>query len=249
MVHLKALPGAPSFNGSMNEIIDRAVEDATTLKAGGIDAIMVENFFDIPFTRGRVEAETIAAMTVAINEVKKATALPIGVNVLRNDGLSAIAIAKATKASFIRVNVLASARLTDQGIIEGIAYELTRLRKAIYGEDIAILADLDVKHSAPIAPFSVELEAEELVGRSGAAALIITGATTGRSANCDLASQVTSCCNVPVIIGSGINKDNIKEYLDSQVTNFIVGTSLKVDGKIENPVDLEKVKELTERLS
>jgi hypothetical protein len=249
MVHLKALPGSPSFNGSMNDVINRAVSDATALKEGGVNAIMVENFFDIPFTRGRVAAETVSAMTVAIHEVNKATSLPIGVNVLRNDGLSAIAIAKATAACFIRVNVLASARLTDQGIIEGIAYELTRLRKAIYGEDIAILADLDVKHSSPLAPFSVELEAEELVGRSGASALIITGATTGRGADSKLASEVSLNCNVPVIIGSGINKDNIKLYTDLNIRNFIVGTSLKTDGKIENPVDVNKVRELTGILS
>ena len=174
MVHLKPLPGSPSFSGSMKNIIDSAVADAIALTNGRVNAIMVENFFDIPFTRGRVSAETVAAMTVAIHEVTKVTSLPIGVNVLRNDGLSAISIAKATGANFIRVNVLASARLTDQGIIEGIAYELTRLRKAIYGEDIAIFADLDVKHSAPLAPFTVELETEELVSRSQAAAIIVT---------------------------------------------------------------------------
>src|SRR5688500_488273 len=104
MVHLRALPGAPLFK-SMSDVLELALHDARALAAGGCDGFVIENFGDRPFTRGRVETETVAAMTRVIMEIGREVHLPFGVNVLRNDALSAIAIAAATGAAFIRVNI------------------------------------------------------------------------------------------------------------------------------------------------
>src|SRR4051812_25609976 len=149
MVHVAALPGAPLYGGSMQAIVDAALRDGRALRAGGCDAIAFENFGDRPFFKDRVPAETIAALTRVIVEVTAETKLPFGVNVLRNDAASAVAIAAATGAAFIRVNVHSGAMQTDQGIIEGRAAETLRKRAAIAPE-VLIFADHMVKHAAPL---------------------------------------------------------------------------------------------------
>ena len=51
MVHLKALPGSPNFAGDLSDVERIAIADASTLLAGGVDAILVENFGDVPFQK------------------------------------------------------------------------------------------------------------------------------------------------------------------------------------------------------
>src|SRR5437764_7269076 len=119
MVHLAPLPGAPLFGGSIDAVIDAALRDARAISDGGCDGILFENFGDRPFHATRVEAITIAAMARVISDVVHAVRLPFGVNVLRNDARAALAIAAATGAAFIRVNVHSGAMFTDQGMIEG----------------------------------------------------------------------------------------------------------------------------------
>src|SRR5260221_195002 len=131
MVHLAPLPGAPLYEGSLQDVLARALADAEALAAGGVDAIAVENFGDRPFRKSRVDPETIAAMTRVITELARSVALPFGVNVLRNDASAALAIAAATGAAFIRVNVHTGAVVADQGIIEGEAAETLRRRSLV----------------------------------------------------------------------------------------------------------------------
>src|SRR5947209_3563578 len=148
MVHLRALPGAPLFDGSMDRLIDAALADARAICDGGAAGLVFENFGDRPFVRGRVNAETVAAMTRVIAEVARAVHLPFGVNVLRNDARSALAIAAATGAAFIRVNVHTGVMFTDQGVIEGEAAETLRMRAAL-APHVLIFADHMVKHATP----------------------------------------------------------------------------------------------------
>ncbi|MBI5628676.1 MAG: BtpA/SgcQ family protein, partial [Candidatus Rokubacteria bacterium] len=139
MVHLLPLPGSPRWGGSMDKVIERALEDARALKAGGLDTLLVENYGDVPFTAGRVEAATVAAMTAVIVEIKRAVPLPIGVNVLKNDARSSLAVAAATGARFIRVNVHIGAVVADQGIIQSDAHGTLRSRRLL-GLDTKIFA-------------------------------------------------------------------------------------------------------------
>ena len=147
MVHLKALPGSPGFAGDIEAVEAAAIADAATLLAGGVDAILVENFGDVPFHK-TVDTVTVAAMTRIVREIVEMSDVPIGVNVLRNDAHAALSIASVTGATFIRINVHIGAMVTDQGLIEGQAAETLRLREAL-NSDIAILADIGVKHATP----------------------------------------------------------------------------------------------------
>jgi len=225
MVHLRALPGAPLFK-SMSDVLELALHDANALAAGGCDGFVIENFGDRPFTRGRVEAETIAAMTRVITEIVREVRLPFGVNVLRNDALSAVAIAAATGAAFIRVNIHTGAAVTDQGIIEGDAYATLRKRAAL-APDVLIFADHLVKHATPMG----EASAKDLRLRGLADAIIVTGTETGAAADPSRLRELREMVDAPLLIGSGLTAENAEEFADAD--GAIVGTSIKTDGRVD----------------
>lgn len=242
MVHLQALPGSPGYAGNLQAVIDAAVADAQTLAQGGIDGLMIENFFDVPFFKNAVGPETIAAMTLAAQAVRTAAPeFPVGINVLRNDGKAALAVASAVGAAFVRVNVLSGAMLTDQGLIEGKAAELLRYRRAIGAEHVAIWADVRVKHAAPLAVRPLRDEVEELTQRAGADAVIVSGSGTGHpTAPRDAAATRSVAGATPVLIGSGVTAEQLPELWDI-ADGFVVGSSLKRDGRVDQPVDAARL--------
>jgi membrane complex biogenesis BtpA family protein len=242
MVHVAALPGAPLYGGSMRAIVDAALRDARALRDGGCDAIAFENFGDRPFFRDRVPAETVAALTRVIVEVVGEVGMPFGVNVLRNDASSAIAIAAATAAAFIRVNVHTGAMLTDQGIIEGRAAETLRMRAAL-APDVLIFADHMVKHAAPFVAMDEIQAAKDLRHRGLADAVIVSGAETGAEPDRGSFARVREALrDAPILIGSGLTDANAGTFADAD--GAIVGTSIKIDGRVDAPVDPDRVKRL-----
>lgn len=243
VVHLAPLPGAPGWGGDFGVVLDRALGDLAALGAGGVDAVIVENFGDVPFRAGAVEPETVAAMARIVAALRPRTALPLGVNVLRNDAAAALAIAAICggPGSFIRVNVHSGAMLTDQGIIEGRADRTLRRRREL-GATVAILADVLVKHAAPLGQTTIEDAARDAVERGLADALIVTGAGTGLATDLDDVRRVRAALpETPLLVGSGVNRDNVRETF-AFADGAIVGTSFKVGGRTTAPVDVERVK-------
>src|SRR5262252_2001882 len=213
MLHVPPLPGSPQNRLDRDAILDWVLEDAKALADGGINGFALENFGDVPFYPGRVPPHTVSFLTALGVEVKRQFHLPLGINVLRNDAESALAIAAAVPAEFIRVNVHTGARLTDQGVIEGTAHQTLRYRKLL-GADIRIFADVDVKHSAPIASRELKVEVEELVARGCADAVIVTGSATGLETSLeDLKTAKSAAGSAYVIAGSGIDARNIAATL------------------------------------
>ncbi len=247
LVHIAPLPGSPRYGGEVRAVRDAVLRDAEALVESGIHGLLLENFGDAPFWPRRVPAAVVAHITALAVELRRRFAIPLGINVLRNDGRSALAVAHAAGAQFIRVNVLCGARLTDQGILEGIAPKLLRDRAQL-GADVKILADVDVKHSAPLAPRPIEEEAEEMLDRGGADGLIVSGTATGRPTDpAQLRAVCTAARGAPVLVGSGVTADNVAEYLH-WADGFIVGTWLKRDGQATSPVDPQRVRSLLERV-
>ncbi|MFH1276848.1 MAG: BtpA/SgcQ family protein [Candidatus Eisenbacteria bacterium] len=239
VVHLEPLPGAPRFGGSLGEVIARAVKDARAWEEGGADGVIVENFGDAPFFAGSVPPETVASMTAAASAVGGEVGIPLGVNVLRNDGEAALAVAVASGARFIRVNVLAHAYVTDQGIIEGRAATLLR-KRAFLGADVSILADLLVKHAAPLAPIRGADAARDLAGRAGADGLIVTGSATGRPPSPEEVVEAAEAgTGAPIFVGSGLNPGNAAALL-GPARGALVGTWCEREGRI----DAERVREI-----
>ena len=244
MVHLRALPGAPGFAGSLGEVMSAALRDAELLEAGGVDGIMIENFGDVPFYKDRVPGETIAAMTRVAGAVCDAVSLPIGINVLRNDAMSAIAVASAVGAAFVRVNVLSGCAVTDQGLIEGAAANVMRYRQALGAANIRVMADVRVKHAAALVERPLQDEVEELIHRAGADAVIVSGSGTGKPTDPGLLEQVVQhASGRPVLVGSGVTCASAPALM-KHAGGLIVGTAVKVDGDVAKPVDPDRVREL-----
>ncbi|HUG11311.1 MAG TPA: BtpA/SgcQ family protein [Opitutaceae bacterium] len=247
VVHLLPLPGAPRWGGSMDAVINAARADAVAYERGGADAIIVENFGDAPFAKDNVPAETVAAMAAAGSAVRAAVKLPLGFNVLRNDAHAALALCAACGGSFIRVNILSGVMVTDQGVIEGRAFEVLRARRAL-APDVKILADVHVTHAAPLAPVSIAQAALDTFERGLADALIVSGAGTGKATDSAKALDVKRACpSVPVLIGSGVTAESAQAF-ETAADGFIVGSSLKRGGRLSNPVDARRVAALRRAL-
>jgi uncharacterized protein len=244
MIHLPPLPGSPRWDGSMARVFASALADARALVEGGADAVLVENFGDAPFTPGRVEPATVAAMSVVAAEVRKAfPRAPLGVNVLKNDARAALAVAAAVGAEFIRVNVHAGAVLADQGIVQSDAYGTLRDRRLL-GIEVAILADVGGKHAVPLAPVEVEQTARDLVHRGLADALVVSGPATGQATPLAEVKRVRSAVpEVPLLVGSGVTAETAADLL-SVADGLIVGTSVKRGGDVRQPVDRARVETL-----
>jgi membrane complex biogenesis BtpA family protein len=245
MCHVPPLPGSPRFAGSIEDVREHVLRDAEALAQGGADGIFLENFGDVPFYPDRVPPVTLVHLALLADELRSHTKLPLGINVLRNDGRSALVIANGVGAEFIRVNVLCHARLTDQGVIQSIAHDLLRDRTTLGATRIRILADVNVKESVPLSPgLSIEDETDDLIHRGLADGVIVSGANTGSGADVEELQRVRQVAGrIPVFVGSGVSIDNIQRFLPL-ADGFIVGTSLKVDGMTSNPVDVQRVRTL-----
>ena len=245
MLHCPPLPGSPRSDGNIAALRDRVLSDAELLVSGGFRSLMLENFGDTPFLPGRVSPVTIAHLTAIARELRvRYPQIELGINVLRNDGCAALAIAHAVGASFIRVNVLCGARVTDQGLIQGIAHDLLRLRSQLGATGIRILADVDVKHSAPLAARPIAEEVSDAIERGHADAIVVSGPATGSAIdNSHLEEAVSVAAGVPVLIGSGVNEQTAAELL-KLADGAIIGSSLKVNGRATAPVDITRVQQL-----
>ncbi|MEM7308076.1 MAG: BtpA/SgcQ family protein [Planctomycetota bacterium] len=248
VVHLRPLPGAVGFDGDDALLLARAATDARALVEGGADALVVENFGDAPFFKEAVPPETIAGLTLGVRAVQAAAPeVPVGVNVLRNDARAALGICAATGASFLRVNVHVGAAVTDQGIVEGRAAETLRERARLAPRAV-LLADVHVKHAAPLRERPIEESAAETFGRGRADALILTGEATGAPpAPAEVVAVHERVPTAPLLIGSGLTPDNAAE-LASVAAGAIVGTALKEGGDVFAPVDPARVRRMREAL-
>lgn len=238
VVHLPALPGSPRASASVEQIGEVAARDASALAAAGFDRVMLENFGDAPFFAGRVPPVTVSAMTACALAVRQACpGLPLGINVLRNDAEAALSIAAVVGATCIRVNVHTGARVTDQGVIEGRAAETLRARRALDAAGVAIWADVDVKHSAPLAPRDVAREADDLVVRGLADAVLVTGEGTGRGVDVTKLRRVRDAVpGVPVLVASGVTIESLGEVA-ALCDGVIVGSALRSDGRAGGAID------------
>lgn len=245
MIHLKPLPGSPHFKGgTLDPVYDFAMSDIKALEEGGVDGLIIENAWDIPFSKpDDIGMETVAALASLIERFRKETNLPIGINTLANGAISSLAVAKATNIPFIRVNQWVNAYVANEGIIEGASAKALRYRSNIKGDDIKIFADVHVKHGSHsiVADRSLADQTHDAVFFD-ADVLIATGSRTGNETSIEEVSGIKAYTDLPVIIGSGMGASNVEELLPKS-NGCIVGSSLKQDGLWWNPVDIQRVKE------
>jgi membrane complex biogenesis BtpA family protein len=251
MIHLPPLPGAPKSDGDLESVVSRAVSDAQRLEDGGVDAIMIENFGDVPVYPDDVPKHTVASMTRITTEVAHVVDLPLGVNVLRSDAAAALSVAAAADADFLRANIHTGARVADQGIIQGKAHETMRLREQL-DADVGVFADRDVKHSAPLSTDDYTAESFAAGNERGLAdVIVVSGRGTGHPIDREYLNDVVAerssfGLTAPVVVGSGVDRESVAELL-AVADGAIVGTSLKRNGETAAPVDTERVADLVSR--
>lgn len=228
MIHLPALPSAPRNELDLDALVEFALSEAEILEKAGLDGAIVENVGDTPFFRGSVPPATVAAMAVIVREVKRATRMRVGVNMLRNDCCAALEVAHVTGADFIRCNVVIGAYVTDQGIIQGCAAELARRRDALRSR-VLVLGDVHVKHAAPLYDVPIEDAARDLAERGGVDAVIVSGARSPDPPSIERLAAVKEAVALPVLIGSGIGLANVLDFHE-RADGLILGeTDFKLD--------------------
>jgi membrane complex biogenesis BtpA family protein len=244
VIHIAALPGAPTNALPVSEIIAQAVREAAIYRDCGVDGVIIENMHDTPYLRGSVGPEIVAAMAVIGAAVKTESRLPTGVQILAGANIEAMAVAHAADLDFIRAEGFAFAHVADEGVIQSSAAALLRYRKMIGADRVKVWADVKKKHSSHAITADVSLGATaEAVEFMRGDAVIVTGSVTGEAPKLADVQEAKAHCRLPALLGSGIDADNIADFYQA-ADGFIIGSYFKVDGHWANPVDAERVRRL-----
>lgn len=241
VIHVGALPGTPASRQSVAEIAEAAVIEARTYARAGFHGLLIENTHDRPYLKGSVAPEITAAMAVIGAEVRRASRLPLGVQVLAGANTAAMAVAHACGAGFVRVEGFVFAHVADEGLIESTAGELLRYRRAIGADRVRVFADIKKKHSAHSITADVDLgetaRAAEFFCADG---VIVSGIATGRPTDPGEVRAVSDAVAIPTLVGSGISPENLVGFASADA--FIVGSSVKEDGIWSNQLDGGRVR-------
>jgi membrane complex biogenesis BtpA family protein len=244
VIHVGALPGTPRSSQTVSELITSAKHEAQLYRECGVDGVIIENMHDVPYLRGEVGPEIVAAMTAVGIEVKSECRLPVWVQLLPGANIEAMAVAHAAGLDFIRAEGYAYAHVADEGLIQASAAKLLRYRRMIGATNVQVWTDVKKKHAAHAITADVSLgETAETVEFMGADCVIVTGSATGKPPTIADIREAKTHCPLPVFLGSGITANNIAEFYD-EADGFIIGSTFKVDGLWSNTVDRARVTSL-----
>src|SRR5690349_18068786 len=244
VIHVGALPGTPRSSQGVAEIVASARSEARMYRESGVDGVIIENMHDVPYLRGEVGPEIVAAMTAVAVEVKHECALPVGVQILAGANIEAMAVAHAAGLDFIRAEGYAYAHVADEGLIQSSAAKLLRYRKTIGATGVQVWADIKKKHAAHSITADVSLgETAETVEFMGADCVIVTGSATGKPPSVADVREAKTHCRLPVFLGSGINESNLADFYN-EADGFIIGSAFKLDGLWSNTIDPARVTSL-----
>ena len=248
VIHVGALPGTPRGSQTVAELVASAKNEAGLYRESGVDGVIIENMHDVPYLRGEVGPEIVAAMTAVAVEVKHECGLPVGVQILAGANIEAMAVAHAAGLDFIRAEGYAYAHVADEGLIQSSAARLLRYRKMIGATNVQVWTDVKKKHAAHAITADVSLgETAETVEFMGADCVIVTGSATGKPPTVADVREAKSHCRLPVFLGSGITETNIAEFHD-HADGYIIGSSFKIDGLWSNTIDPVRISRLISAL-
>jgi membrane complex biogenesis BtpA family protein len=246
VIHVGALPGTPGSRLDVRALTDLAVREAVSYRDGGVDGLMIENMHDVPYLRGSVGPEIVAALAVIGRAVKDEARLPTGVQILAGANVEAMSVAHAAGLDYIRAEAYTFAHVADEGLIESSAAELLRFRRKIGAGGVRVWADVKKKHAAHAITADVSLgETAAAVEFMRGDAVIVSGSVTGEPPRAADVREAKSRCRLPVLLGSGVTPENVAEFFDD-ADGFIVGSYFKVGGLWSNTVERGRVERLTE---
>lgn len=244
MVHCLPLPGTMNYGGSVEQIIEKAIADAKVLKQTGFDAVLVEPTLDYPVGMNRNQLQ-LATMSAICSAIRQNVDILLGVAFLTADCMDMFSIAKASGADFVRITTFVDTIIFPTGVSYPSAVRAWEVRKQYNMQDIAILADIQVKHGKMMYSDIRLEESARLAEIQGADAVIVTGTETGKETPMDTIIRVSKCVQIPVVVGSGVNKDTITSQMKA-ANGFIVGSSIKEKGNLMSYVNETLALELVE---
>ncbi|MCP4549956.1 MAG: BtpA/SgcQ family protein [bacterium] len=260
MLHLPASPGVEGFTG-IAAAIDRLKSDLDAYLAADVDALLLENMHDFPCIReGEMGPEIPAYLTRLALEVRRLAdertkiPLPIGLQVLFAANRTALAVVQAADMQFIRAEAWTHAHVSDKGIIDAQGGRVKRFQHRIGANSIQVFTDIKKKHASHALTADIDLgEVAELLALHRSDGAIVTGTVTGQAPTESDLKTVREHTDLPLLIGSGIELDNIERFYPL-ADAFIVGSSFKSTGQWDAPVDrgkalifMERVRELRRR--
>ncbi|HUG13772.1 MAG TPA: BtpA/SgcQ family protein [Thermomicrobiales bacterium] len=241
MMHLLPLPGRPLYvnAGGMAAIVDALRRDLAILQDGGVDGLLFCNEGDRPYPL-TTDRGPIAAMAAAIGELRPDIRVPYGVDLLW-DPLAALAVAQATRASFVR-EVFTGVYDSDMGLWQPDAAAALDYRRMLGADDIRLFFNIEPEFARPVSPRPVGALARSVVVSSLADALLISGPMAGAAADLSHIEEAKAAVpGTPVLANTGVRIETVAQTL-SVADGVIVGTGLKHDGYTWNPVDPERVR-------
>ena len=245
MVQLRALPGSSRYQGAnLAGLIAGALDEARSLTAVGVDALMVQNLGDLPVDHHATLAQ-VAWMTRIASAVREESKLPTGLNLLENDVEAMLAAASGAGLDFVRIKAFVGAMITPGGVVQGAACRAQRARSELRAEkQIAILADVHDRTGIPLGGRAIDEDIREAVDLGGADAIVLTGGSFEESISL-LKIGRRKAPGTPLVIGGSASSSNIQRVFEV-ADGAIVSSSLKPSGTAFGQVDPVRAKEFME---
>src|SRR4030095_13540519 len=246
MIAVLPLPGSPLYDGHDQWGIDQALVDLDIYKKAGVDRIILENDHDLPYIQPPLDEKGISLMTKICREARKRFNGPIGIQMLEAANITSLEIAADAELDYIRVEAFVFAHVGGSGIINGSAGKIVRRRKELNAEHIKVFADVKKKHGSHSLTIDLDIKDEVMQAELFLAdGVIVTGQFTGLNPDKNDLVKAKDATRLPVLIGSGMNVDNIADYLPLG-DGFIVGSYFRKDGKFLEKLEPERVNRFME---
>jgi len=236
MIHIGPLPGTPYYGaqGDYAAVRAKAIADALALAEGGADGGLVQNRDDRVFPAERADPVVAAAFADITRAVVDAVGdrLAIGVQVLRNDLRSSIAIAHICGGCFVRCGIL----IGSSAGVTGDPYAILNYRRQIGAEQVQLIAEIGSMHFHSDRPLG-DLAQDAAFAGVDAVGIAHPDTATGL----DWAAQIKAATpQMPVVIGGYTNAGNIARYLAVADGAFVGGAF--EDGGRGGAVNVERVR-------
>jgi uncharacterized protein len=246
MIAVSPLPGSPLYDDDNQRVIDQALADLDIYKKAGVDSILLENDHDLPYIQPPLDEKGIALMTEIAKEARKRFNGPIGIQMLEAANITSLEIAAEADLDYIRAEAFVFAHVGGSGIINGSAGKILRRRKELKAEHIKVFADVKKKHGSHSLTIDLDIKDEIMQAEFFLAdGVIVTSQFTGLSPDKNDLIKAKDATKLPVLIGSGMNVNNIADYLPL-ADGFIVGSYFRKDGKFLEKLEPERLNRFME---
>jgi membrane complex biogenesis BtpA family protein len=241
VVAVLPLPGSPLYDGDDQRVIDQVLADLQVYQEAGVDSILLENDHDLPYIQPPLDDKGIALMTEVAAKARSRFDGPIGIQMLEAANITSLEIAAEAGLDYIRVEAYVFAHVGGSGVINGSAGKILRRRKELAAENIKIFADVKKKHGSHSLTIDLDIADEIMQAEFFLAdGVIVTSQFTGLPPDKNELIKAKHATRLPVLVGSGMTVDNIRDYLPL-ADGYIVGSFFRKDGKFLEKLQPERL--------